>query len=202
MRRYMFLFMVLGLMCLSTNLDAQRGKRYYINTGWQFNATLNNPVAESAQAYGAYLESGFYVTPLLAVGGFASFNTNNEYVPSRTYYYDDQSALTTDMYRSLYQVPFGSTVRFRFLRTNLQPYVEAKIGTQYSTQTTYFSEYLVTDHNFGFYISPEVGLSWYPFASTDFGFQFAVFYSYATNRNDAYNLNGINNLGLKLGVAF
>ena len=59
--------------------DAQMGKRYYINGGWQFNGTPGNDFVESAQGYGAYVEGGYYVTPMFAVGGFASFNTNNEY---------------------------------------------------------------------------------------------------------------------------
>ena len=60
----------------TTDLDAQMSKPFYINGGWQFNGTLANDFAESAQGYGAYIEGGYYVTPMLAVGGFASFNTN------------------------------------------------------------------------------------------------------------------------------
>ena len=182
--------------------DAQMGKPYYINGGWQFNGTVANNVAESAQGYGAYMEGGYYVTPMIAVGGFASFNSNDQYYGKQTFYFDDHSALTTDLTRSLYQVPFGATLRCRFLWTELQPYIEAKIGTEYAQQSTYMSTYVSRHDNWGFYISPEIGMSWFPFSQTDFGFQLAVYYSYATNSNKAYNLNGINNLGFKLGVAF
>ena len=148
------------------------------------------------------MEGGYYVTPMIAVGGFASFNSNDQYYGKQTFYFDDHSALTTDLTRSLYQVPFGATLRCRFLWTELQPYIEAKIGTEYAQQSTYMSTYVSRHDNWGFYVSPEIGLSWFPFSQTDFGFQLAVYYSYATNSNEAYNLNGINILGFKLGVAF
>jgi hypothetical protein len=83
-----------------------------------------------------------------------------------------------------------------------QPYVEAKIGTEYSSQNTYMSTFVSRDDNWGFYISPEVGMTVYPFQNEDFGFQLAAYYSYSTNKSTAYNLKGINNLGFKLGIAF
>ena len=203
MKRIIYTLAVLTAVLLATTqTNAQMGKPYYINGGWQFNGTVANNVAESAQGYGAYMEGGYYVTPMIAVGGFASFNSNDQYYGKQTFYFDDHSALTTDLTRSLYQVPFGATLRCRFLWTELQPYIEAKIGTEYAQQSTYMSTYVSRHDNWGFYISPEIGMSWFPFSQTDFGFQLAVYYSYATNSNKAYNLNGINNLGFKLGVAF
>lgn len=193
---------VAALMLMSTHADAQMGKRMYVNGGWQFNATLKNDVAQSAQGYGAYIESGYYLTPMVAIGGFASFNTNNEYYPKQTYDLNDKSALTTDLNRSVYQVPFGSTVRVRFMRDIFQPYFEARIGSEYSTQSTYMSTFVSRDSNWGFYISPEIGMTVYPFQKDDFGFQIAAYYSYSTNKSSSYNLNGLNNLGFKLGIAF
>ena len=182
--------------------NAQMGKEYYINGGWQFNGTLANDFAESAQGYGAYIEGGYFVTPMLAVGGFASFNTNNQYIPTKTYTFSDQSALTTDITRSIYQVPFGATLRYRFMRSMFQPYVEAKMGAEYSSQNIYMSTFVNQHENWGFYVSPEIGLTFFPFEKTDFGFQVAAYYSYATNRNKAVDITGLNNLGFKLGIAF
>jgi hypothetical protein len=186
----------------SVQADAQMGKKYYINSGWQFNGTLANDFAESAQGYGAYFQGGYYITPMFAIGGFASFNTNNEYVPKKTYTFSDMSALTTDLNRSIYQVPFGATMRYRFLRSMFQPYIEAKVGAEYSSQNTYMSTFVNRHDNWGFYVSPEVGLTFFPFEKTDLGFQIAVYYSYATNVNKAIDLEGLNNLGFKLGMAF
>lgn len=192
----------LAFLLVSVNADAQMGKRYYINGGWQFNGTVANDFAKSAQGYGAYMEGGYYISPMLAVGGFASFNTNNEYHPKQTYTFDDKSALTTDLDRSIYQVPFGATLRLRLMRSECQPYIETKIGTEYSTQSTYMSTFVNRHDNWGFYISPEVGFTVFPFHKDDFGFHLAAYYSFATNRNDAYDIKGLNNLGFKLGIAF
>ena len=191
-----------AMLLASTQADAQMGKRYYVNGGWQFNGTLANDFAESAQGYGAYMEGGYFITPMLAVGGFASFNTNNEYVPRKTYTFSDMSALTTDLNRSIYQVPFGATMRVRFMRTMFQPYIEAKLGAEYSTQSTYMSTFVNRHDNWGFYISPEVGMTFFPFERTDFGFQVAVYSSHDTNQHKAGDINGLNNLGFKLGIAF
>ena len=97
---YMAAVVVVALLA-TTQANAQMGKRYYINGGCQFNGTISNKVAESAQGYGAYMEGGFYVTPMLAIGGFVSFNSNDQYYGKQTYYFDDHSALTTDLTRSL-----------------------------------------------------------------------------------------------------
>lgn len=192
----------MALMIFAGEANAQRGKKSYVNGGWQFNATPGNTFAESAQGYGAYVEGGYYLTPMFALGGFAGFSTNNEYIPTKTYTLADQAALTTDLDKSIYQVPFGSTVRVRFLHGMLQPYVEAKVGTEYSTQSTYMSTFVNRQDNWGFYVSPEVGMTFFPFQNTDFGFQIAAYYSYATNSNKANKMTGINNVGFKLGVAF
>ncbi len=186
----------------ATEASAQMGKRDYINAGWQFNGTLGNGFVETAQGYGAFVEGGWYITPKFAVGGFASFSTNNGYIPRKTYTFDDKSALTTDLDRSIYQVPFGATLRYRFLRDILQPYVEAKVGAEYSTQSTYMSTFVNRHDNWGFYISPEIGLAFYPFHKADVGFHIAAYYSYATNRNKDYGIHGLNNLGFKVGIAF
>ena len=192
----------MALMLFAGEANAQMGKKSYVNGGWQFNGTPGNTFAESAQGYGGYVEGGYYITPMFAMGGFAAFSTNNEYYPTQTYTFSDKSALTTDLDKSIYQVPFGSTMRVRFLRGMFQPYLEAKIGTEYSTQSTYMSTYVSRQDNWGFYVSPEVGMTFFPFESTDFGFQIAAYYSYATNRNKTVNINGINNVGFRLGIAF
>lgn len=191
-----------AMLVAAVNADAQMSKKFYINGGWQFNGTIANDFAESAQGYGAYMEGAYFVTPMLAVGGFASFNTNDEYIPAKTYTFSDQSALTTDLVRSIYQVPFGATLRYRFLRGEVQPYIEAKLGAEYSNQNLYMSTFVNRHDNWGFYMSPEIGMTFFPFQNNDFGFQIAAYYSYATNQSKAIDIKGLNNLGFKVGIAF
>lgn len=203
MKKFIFIVLAsLAMMFYASDASAQMGKRYYINGGWQFNGTVATDFVDNAQGYGAYVEGGYYVTPMIAVGGFASFGTNNDYIPKKTYHLQDNAAVTTDLDRSIYQVPFGATMRVRFLRYEIQPYFEAKIGAEYSTQSTYMSTFVNRHDNWGFYISPEIGVTFFPFHKADVGFQIAGYYSYATNQNSSYDLKGLNNLGFKVGLAF
>lgn len=200
-----FIYMMVAsaaLIFFAGDANAQMGKRYYINGGWQFNGTIANDFVKTGQGYGAYLEGGYYVSPMFAVGGFASFGTNNKYIPKKTYPLEGNAAVTTDLYRSIYQVPFGVTTRIRFLRGEFQPYLENKMGAEYSTQSTYMSTFVNRHENWGFYISPEIGFTYFPFHKTDVGFQLAAYYSYSTNRNSSYDIKGLNNVGFKLGLAF
>ena len=182
--------------------NAQMSKRYYVNGGWQFNGTPGNEFAKSAQGYGAYMEGGYFITPMFAVGGFASFGTNNKYIPKQTYQLENNAAITTDLDRSIYQVPFGVMTRIRFMRGEFQPYLQNKMGAEYSTQSTYMSTFVNRHDNWGFYMSPELGFTYYPFHKTDVGFQLAAYYSFSTNRNDSFKIKNLNNVGFKLGVAF
>ncbi|MBO8477825.1 MAG: outer membrane beta-barrel protein [Bacteroidetes bacterium] len=190
------------LLGLSSYAEAQPGRRFYIDAGWQFNGVVGNDFATGGSGWGAYAEGGYYVLPRIAVGAFASFNTNNDYIPRQTYYYSDGSALTTDAVNSIYQVPFGATLRYRLGWKTFQPYAEAKLGANYAREYIYLPDGTARDSQWGFYVSPEVGFTWHPFHKNNLGFQFAVYYSYATNRSEAFSLNGINNVGFKLGLSF
>ena len=182
--------------------DAQPGRRFYVGAGWQFNGTAGNDFAANGNGWGAYLEGGYYVLPHMAVGLFGSFNTNNEYVPRNTYRAEDGSALTTDMVNSIYQIPFGATLRYRFLWKKVQPYVEAKIGANYAREYQLYSIYGAYDSQWGFYASPEIGVTFHPFNKSNIGLQIAGYYSYATNRSRAFGIDGLNNAGFKLGISF
>lgn len=182
--------------------EAQPGRRFYIDAGWQFNGTFGNGFVKNASGWGAYAEGGYYILPRIAAGAFLSYNTNNEYIPRHTTAYPDGSALTTDANNSLFQLPFGATLRYRLGWKTFQPYAEAKVGANYSREYTYYPTIAARDSQWGFYISPEIGFTWHPFYKSNFGFQLAVYYSYATNRSEAFGLNGINNAGFKIGISF
>ena len=123
-------------------------------------------------------------------------------MPRKTYVSEDGSALTSDMVNSIYQIPFGATLRYRLGWREFQPYVQAKLGANYAEEYTYLPTMALKDSQWGFYVSPEIGFTWHPFHKSNFGFQLAAYYSYATNRSRAFGIDGINNVGFKLGVSF
>ena len=125
MKKFIYIILAAAaMMFFAGEANAQMGKRYFVGGGWQFNGTIANEYVQTAQGYGAYLEGGYYVTPKFAVGGFASFGTNNKYIPKQTYQLENNAAITTDLDRSIYQVPFGVMTRIRFMRGEFQPYLQ------------------------------------------------------------------------------
>lgn len=194
--------MAVVAMLAAVSMDAQVGRRYYVDAGWQFNGAFSNGFSKNASGWGGYIEVGYYFLPRVAAGVFASFNTNNEYFPKRTYDAGNGTAVTTDMYHSLYQIPFGATLRYRFLWKKVQPYVEAKIGANYAREYQLYSIYGAYDSQWGFYASPEIGVTFHPFNKSNIGLQIAGYYSYATNRSRAFGIDGLNNAGFKLGISF
>ncbi|MCD7795799.1 MAG: porin family protein [Alistipes sp.] len=176
-------------------------KTYYTNIGWQVNIPINNTFANKANGWEAYVEGSYYFTRNIALGGFVSYNTNNEYIPRRIYPGNSGSSFSTDMQHSLFQIPFGLSERYRFLPSIWRPYVGIKNGTNYAKFASYLNTVIATEETWEFYVSPEIGLSTHSFRNCDIGLQCALYYSYATNRNKAFQASGLNNARFKLGIA-
>ena len=196
------IIMIAVALVATANADAQVGRRYYVDAGWQFNGAFSINFSHNASGWGAYAEGGYYFLPRVAAGLFFSYNTNNEYFPKATYPVGDNTLVTTDLYNSLYQIPFGAELRYRFSWKKVQPYAQAKLGANYARQYQLYSVYGVRDSQWGFYVSPEIGLTIHPFRKSNFGFQLSAYYSYATNRSEAFGIDGLNNAGFKLGISF
>ena len=67
MKKFIFILMASAAMIIfAGEANAQMGKRLYVNGGWQFNGSIANEYVQNGQGYGAYIEGGYYVTPLVA----------------------------------------------------------------------------------------------------------------------------------------
>lgn len=188
-----------------TTSKAQMVNRTYFNIDWQFNIPTGNKFADVGSGWGMNFDGGYYVTPSLGVGGFISYHTNNKYIPRETLHLSSTSALTTDQQHSIFQLPFGAQIRYRFnSQSQFQPYIGARLGANYSKMSSYY--YIVKDYknSWGFYASPEIGINIFPTAQKQVGFHVALYYSYATNQSDilTYSVDGLNNLGFRLGITF
>ena len=175
----------------------------YYNVDWQFNVPLGNNFSNVASGWGMNFEGGYYITRDIAVGGFLSFHTNNEYFSRRTIALSKTLSLNTDQQHQMFTLPFGVLARYRFIEDDFQPYVGMKLGACYSEFNDYYYIFMSGADRWGFYMSPEVGFNWYPWANS-IGFHMALYYSYATNKCNvmSYSQSGLNNFGVRLGVAF
>lgn len=182
---------------------AQLSLNSYYNVDWQLNMPVGNKFADGISGWGMNIEGGYYVTDNIAVGAFLNFHTNNEYFSRRTLHLTGTLSMSTDQQHQMFTLPFGALVRYRFMEADMQPYVGMKLGACYSEFNDYYYIYVKEQDKWGFYISPEVGFNWYPWANS-IGFHAALYYSFATNKCDvlSYSQSSLSNFGLRIGVAF
>lgn len=175
----------------------------YYNIDWQFNIPLGNDFSSTASGWGMNFEGGYYVTPQIAVGGFLSFHTNNEYFSRRTIAINETLSMNSDQQHQMFTLPFGLLARYRFQEADFQPYVGMKLGMCYSQFSNYYYIFLTDENRWGFFMSPEIGFNYYPWAN-GIGFHMAIYYSFATNKCDlmSYKQSTLNNIGFRLGLAF
>lgn len=175
----------------------------YFNIDWQFNAPLSNDFANRASGWGMNFEGGYYVMPDFALGAFFNYHTQRQYIDRRTLPIGTSALLNTDQQHSLFQLPFGLAGRYRFSDRSIQPYIGLKLGAEYAKMSSSFHLYKVSDKTWGFYVSPEIGMNIYPWENS-IGVHLAAYYSYSSNRGTVfdYDMDRLNNLGFRIGVAF
>ena len=197
--------MLASAVLLPAAVEAQAVNNIYVNADWQYNVPLGTSYADKSSGWGASFDAGYYFPNNVGVGAFFAYHTNNQYIDRQTLPLTTTSTITTDQQHSVYQVPFGAAVRYRMTSgRTLEPYVAAKIGANYARISSYFYILQAYEQTWGFYMSPEVGLTVHPFQQSPFGIHAALYYSYATNQGTVMNgsVDRLNNFGFRVGVAF
>lgn len=206
MKRITKIFLAVAFVALSSvpsTSKAQVSLDTYYNVDWQFNIPLGNHFSNVASGWGMNFEGGYYVTEDIAVGGFLSFHTNNEYLSRRNINLGGNQVVNTDQQHQMFTLPFGALVRYRFIESDFQPYVGMKLGACYAEFTNYYYIFMSREKRWGFHMQPEVGFNYYPWANS-IGFHFAMYYSFSTNKCSVmnYRQDNLNNFGLRFGLAF
>ena len=174
----------------------------YYNVDWQLNMPINDYV-DKASDWDMNFDAGLYLPPDIAIGAFVSYHTNNQYVDRSVVNLTNETAVYTDQQRSLYQLPFGVTALYRIIESDWQPYVALKLGAEYAYMSSYYYIYKSSADTWGFYMSPEIGVRWYPWAN-GMGLHAAAYYSFSTNDGTVMgqNMDMPGNFGFRLGLAF
>lgn len=182
---------------------AQASLNSYFNVDWQFNIPLGNNFSNGASGWGMNFEGGYYITQDVAIGAFINFHTNNEYFPRQTISLSETLSMSSRQQHQMFTLPFGISARYRFIESDFQPYVGMKLGMCYSEFNNYYYIFKKSQDRWGFYMSPEVGFNYYPWAN-GIGFHMALYYSFATNKCNimSYKQSTLNNIGFRLGIAF
>lgn len=195
------IFLVASTLPMTTK--AQASLNSYFNVDWQFNIPISNDFSNGASGWGMNFEGGYYITQDIAVGAFLNFHTNNEYFSRRTISLSETLSMNTRQQHQMFTLPFGLLVRYRFIESDFQPYVGLKLGACYSEFNNFYYIFEKEQNRWGFYMSPEVGFNFYPWAN-GVGFHAALYYSFATNKCNimSYKQNTLNNVGFRIGIAF
>lgn len=193
-------------LAIATSLpaSAQLSDRGFANIDWQINSPLGNDFANKTSGWGMNFDGGYFVTDNIGIGLFLSFSNNYEYFSTRQLPLSD-GVVTTDQQHSVFQLPFGVSGRYQWMRGDVfQPYAALKLGTEYAEFNSYYNVFLKSQSTWGFYMSPEVGINIFPW-SYGLGLHVAVYYSFSTNSSKAifnYDISDLNNFGFRIGVSF
>lgn len=197
--------LLVSLLFVAPAAKAQITNNGYLDIDWQFNIPINTDFADKAAGWGMSLDGGYYLTDNVGIGAFMTYSTNNQYIERQTLMLTETSALTTDQQHSIFQLPFGVSVRYRFVPDAIvKPYLAVKLGPEFSKVSSYYNSFTSRDKSWGFYVCPEVGTTFYFTSSQTVGLHVALYYSYATNKSEVltYSVKGLNNAGFRLGLSF
>ena len=195
----------LAIVLMPAMAKAQITDKGYVDIDWQFNIPIKTGFADKAAGWGMALDGGYYVTDNIGVGAFMNYSTNNQYIERETLHLSETASLTTDQQHTIFQLPVGASVRYRFLPDAIvKPYISFNLGAEYSKISSYYNSFTSSDKSWGFYLCPEVGTTFYFTSTQSVGLHLALYYSYATNKANVlvYDVKGLNNAGFRLGLSF
>lgn len=139
----------------------------------------------------------------ISIGGDITWNSFYEYAPRKTYQIPPNGAITTDLYKYVYTLPFGLNAHYYFNGGKLvAPYAGLGLGATYSQQQIYYNTYVSEDDNWGFYIRPELGAYIKFDEYSTWGILAGVRYNYSTNKQEDFKLNSITSVSAQLGIAW
>ena len=149
----LFIAIILALSGIGIS-KAQISLDSYYNIDWQFNIPISNKFASDVSGWGMNFEGGYYIAQDVAIGGFLSFHTNNEYLSRRTIRLGATQSINTDQQHQMFRLPFGVLARYRFNEGDFQPYAGMKLGACYTKFCNYYYIFLTQEKSWGFYMEP------------------------------------------------
>ena len=190
---------------LGNEINAQWHDKNLAAISWEIGFPGNNKnFLSKTSLSGAKIEYRHFIKENLSVGAFLDWNSYYQYFPSATYTNNDQTqAVTTDMYRYIYTLPFGANAHYYFnVGKIIRPFIGLSLGAQYAEQRLYYNIFLSEAKNWGFLARPELGLIIKPNQLSAFGVLLGASYSYATNANNDYGFNSLQSFNIQIGIVF
>jgi hypothetical protein len=169
---------------------------------WDVNFPVSNNFVSKTSYDGFRFDYRKMIKSDLSVGLDITWNSYYQYYPTKTYQIPD-GAVTTDLYSYIYTLPIAVNVHHYFHAGKMViPYAGLAIGATYSEQRLYYNTYVSYDDNWGFLIRPEIGAIIKFHEQSGVGLLIGADYSYSTNSESAFKINGLQSFGLQLGIVF
>jgi len=198
--KIIFIICVALISCTVTN--AQWAHNLF-GISWEIGIPVsNNDFLKKTSMEGGKIEYRHKIKENLTVGGFLNWRSYYEYFPTATYENPEKTqAVTTDMYRYIYNLPMGANVHYYFKAGDMfKPFAGLGIGAQYSEQSMYYNIFLAEDKNWGFLLRPELGTI-IKFQE-QWGALIGATYSWSTNKNDRLGIKSLGDVNFQIGLVF
>jgi outer membrane protein W len=170
---------------------------------WDVNVPVgkNRPIDKTSWA-GAKIEYRKKVAHNITVGLDFSWNTFNEYKPSKTYHISSSTDITTDLYKHIYTLPLALTGHYYFPVNSkiFIPYAGIGLGATYADINLYANIYQLRDETWGFLARPEAGLIIKFTEDANTGIIIGARYSISTNKADEFNIKNLQSFGFHIGL--
>lgn len=136
------------------------------------------------------------------VFGGVDFNntTYTKYIPRRTYN-NATNAITTDVYNYAYS--YGLTMSFDYFfntEKKLMPYTGLGVGASYVSYKQYYNVYSNQDANWGVLLRPQGGIFYRLKEDKKWAFQAGIHYDYSSAKSKDFDLDGLSNVGIQIGI--
>ncbi|MGX5820359.1 outer membrane beta-barrel protein [Chitinophaga lutea] len=169
---------------------------------WEISVPSSNDFISSTSLAGGRFDYRYFLPGKPVSFGVAlSWNSYEQYVPTRTVKYNSgESAITTDFNNVLYTVPVTATAHYYFNYGRMaMPYIGVGIGAQYAESDIYYNIFLDEETNWGFCVRPEIGLLVSP-GMKNWGILANVGYNFATNKIDLTGQDNLKSVNFNIGL--
>lgn len=189
---------ILLIMAICLSCAGMAGAQSYGNSVKQIyslNWQVNVPVGSSRDFVsktnfeGIDINWAYFVTDNLAVGLDLGYNNYHQKISQRVYRPNENTAINAAQYRYTQTFPIKAQVKYFFTPNNfVKAYAGVGLGALCAGQHIVIQDFDAWDNNWGFLMSPEVGML-IPFGyDNNWGANISAGYNWSTNKSTLGNI--------------
>jgi hypothetical protein len=198
------IFIIIGILFISATATKAQLLHNLYGFSWEVSFPVGNSFISKPSFLGGKFEYRHFIKRNISLGATLGWNNYSEYVSRETYENADRTqAITTDNQRYIFKLPMTVDGFYYFEHgKKMRPYVGLGLGAQYSSQEAFFNIFVIDDKNWGFIARPQIGV-YIPFSEFNHnGLLLAAGYNFATNKNESFRINNMQNFWVSIGIAF